>query len=112
MALLEYNLLLMRKNKVWMENLCQHHVYMQDCRVAYPTEYRVANSQSTFVLAHCSKMANSIGIPIADVGKIIVQNWKNSPDFRTKNDPTFDPIGVAPCSPEIFQNSDAGSGRI
>ncbi len=33
---------------------------------AKSTEYRVANSQSSFILAHCSKMANSIGIPIED----------------------------------------------
>jgi hypothetical protein len=31
------------------------------------TEYRVANSQSSFVLAHRSKMTNSIGIPFEDL---------------------------------------------
>ncbi len=30
------------------------------------TEYRVANSESSFVLALRSKMENSIGIPIED----------------------------------------------
>jgi hypothetical protein len=31
------------------------------------TEYRVTNSQSSFVLAVCSKVENSIGIPIGDL---------------------------------------------
>jgi hypothetical protein len=31
------------------------------------TEYIVAKSQSSFVLTLCSKMANSIGIPIEDL---------------------------------------------
>ncbi len=48
-----------------------------------PTEYRVANSESSFVLALCSKMGNSIGIPIEDLqedGKQHSRLWRTELD--------------------------------
>jgi hypothetical protein len=40
------------------------------------TEYRVANSQSNFVLALRSKMANSIGIPIEDLQATSIAGYR------------------------------------
>jgi hypothetical protein len=34
--------------------------------IVFNTEYTVANFQSSFVLALCSKMGNSTGIPVED----------------------------------------------